>query len=65
MGDSLKATGELTCPAIVRALTKSMMAADRQDTFWYTASWNLLKVVLLTHYFYQQVPLFVKVLVPI
>jgi hypothetical protein len=59
------ATGELTCPAMVRALAKSDMAADRQGIFWQTALWSFLlpKVVLLTHYFCQPAPL--KVLVPV
>jgi len=65
MGESLKVTGELTCPAIVRVLTQAIIADDRQDAFWYIASWNLLMAVLSTHYAYQQIPLFVKVLMPV
>src|SRR5574342_1059042 len=61
-GDSLRATGELTCPAIVRASTKSKTAAGLQTTFWYTASRNSLRCVFVTKNNYQQVPLFVKVL---
>src|SRR6266516_3405779 len=58
---SLSATGELTQPATVTASYRSNKVSARLVRLWYTAFQNSLIFVLLTHYFYQQVPLLVKV----
>lgn len=61
IGDSLKATGELTRPAMVSASTKSRTANGRKFAFLYTVSWNSLNDFWVTQKLNQQVPLFVEV----
>ena len=49
---SLKATGEVTCPATVSASIKSKMPSRRLHKLWYTAIRNCwIGIVLVDHVF--------------